>query len=360
MVSVFVGRIIVSPFVVVAAFAVAALDSDTKRRHTDVLLCALYHFGASSFRAPRVHWQQGGVGGGIFPTLEVPVMQQQRVGQNCHTACTYIYTLLCQFMCPLFVCRCTYSSSIGKSVLWYPVMLLRKDPPPNSHTRFPFCHSRLACPLYVYHGGSLWTPAPLPPTNFNLRAPAQPRNQLTFIFAENFLMGKSGTLKLTDFGFARELAPNERLYSQFGTPEYVAPEVSLVYMYRYEVSTSIPRSPVFCACFFFVILSCDSMFLPSYFICPLLAFLSLSRSLSPSFWTCYMTGAERVRPRDAGRRVGPGRAHLRASRRPDAVQVGQRRRDVRAHRGWRLRLSRGPGPPCVGKAIYEIHGEVLR
>lgn len=38
-------------------------------------------------------------------------------------------------------------------------------------------------------------------------------------------MGKSGTLKLSDFGFARELAPNERLFSQFGTPEYVAPEV---------------------------------------------------------------------------------------------------------------------------------------
>ena len=38
-------------------------------------------------------------------------------------------------------------------------------------------------------------------------------------------MGKSGTLKLTDFGFARELAPGERLLSQFGTPEYVAPEV---------------------------------------------------------------------------------------------------------------------------------------
>lgn len=38
-------------------------------------------------------------------------------------------------------------------------------------------------------------------------------------------MGKSGTLKLTDFGFARELAPGERLFSQFGTPEYVAPEV---------------------------------------------------------------------------------------------------------------------------------------
>lgn len=38
-------------------------------------------------------------------------------------------------------------------------------------------------------------------------------------------MGKSGTLKLTDFGFARELAPDERLYSQFGTPEYVAAEV---------------------------------------------------------------------------------------------------------------------------------------
>lgn len=44
-------------------------------------------------------------------------------------------------------------------------------------------------------------------------------------FPENFLMGKSGTLKLTDFGFARELEPDERLYSQFGTPEYVAPEV---------------------------------------------------------------------------------------------------------------------------------------
>lgn len=38
-------------------------------------------------------------------------------------------------------------------------------------------------------------------------------------------MGRSGTLKLTDFGFARELAPGERLFSQFGTPEYVAPEV---------------------------------------------------------------------------------------------------------------------------------------
>lgn len=52
--------------------------------------------------------------------------------------------------------------------------------------------------------------------------PTPPQTRQT---TENFLMGKSGTLKLTDFGFARELEPEERLYSQFGTPEYVAPEV---------------------------------------------------------------------------------------------------------------------------------------
>lgn len=51
------------------------------------------------------------------------------------------------------------------------------------------------------------------------------KSVLRNVKTENFLMGKSGTLKLTDFGFARELAPGERLFSQFGTPEYVAPEV---------------------------------------------------------------------------------------------------------------------------------------
>ncbi|CAM9455339.1 unnamed protein product [Discosporangium mesarthrocarpum] len=43
---------------------------------------------------------------------------------------------------------------------------------------------------------------------------------------ENFLVGGNGSLKLTDFGFAK-MAPTdgERLLSQYGTPEYVAPEV---------------------------------------------------------------------------------------------------------------------------------------
>ncbi|CAM9527426.1 unnamed protein product [Choristocarpus tenellus] len=43
---------------------------------------------------------------------------------------------------------------------------------------------------------------------------------------ENFLVDRDGSLKLTDFGFAK-MAPTqgERLTSQYGTPEYVAPEV---------------------------------------------------------------------------------------------------------------------------------------
>lgn len=42
---------------------------------------------------------------------------------------------------------------------------------------------------------------------------------------ENVLIQKSGYLKLTDFGFIKQLKPGERTYTFCGTPEYLAPEI---------------------------------------------------------------------------------------------------------------------------------------
>eukprot|EP00811_Abedinium_folium_P036156 NODE_8891_length_1462_cov_5.088390.p1 GENE.NODE_8891_length_1462_cov_5.088390~~NODE_8891_length_1462_cov_5.088390.p1 ORF type:complete len:360 (-),score=112.00 NODE_8891_length_1462_cov_5.088390:382-1308(-) len=44
---------------------------------------------------------------------------------------------------------------------------------------------------------------------------------------ENILILASGYSKLTDFGFAKILAPGTRTYTLCGTPEYIAPEVLL-------------------------------------------------------------------------------------------------------------------------------------
>jgi serine/threonine protein kinase len=41
---------------------------------------------------------------------------------------------------------------------------------------------------------------------------------------ENVLIGKDGYIKLTDFGFAKEIGKGSA-YTTFGTPDYVAPEV---------------------------------------------------------------------------------------------------------------------------------------
>lgn len=42
---------------------------------------------------------------------------------------------------------------------------------------------------------------------------------------ENLLLDASGYVKLTDFGFAKQLAPGEKSWTFCGTPEYVAPEI---------------------------------------------------------------------------------------------------------------------------------------
>jgi protein kinase X len=46
---------------------------------------------------------------------------------------------------------------------------------------------------------------------------------------ENILLHKSGYIKLSDFGFAKKLNPEEqnRTYTLCGTPEYLAPEILL-------------------------------------------------------------------------------------------------------------------------------------
>jgi len=42
---------------------------------------------------------------------------------------------------------------------------------------------------------------------------------------ENLLLDSSGYIKLTDFGFAKQLSDGERAWTFCGTPEYVAPEI---------------------------------------------------------------------------------------------------------------------------------------
>ena len=44
---------------------------------------------------------------------------------------------------------------------------------------------------------------------------------------ENVLLNKNGYLKLSDFGFVKQLLPGERTYTLCGTPEYLAPEIIL-------------------------------------------------------------------------------------------------------------------------------------
>ena len=39
------------------------------------------------------------------------------------------------------------------------------------------------------------------------------------------VLRSAGYLKVTDFGFAKRLAPGERTYTVCGTPEYIAPEI---------------------------------------------------------------------------------------------------------------------------------------
>jgi len=44
---------------------------------------------------------------------------------------------------------------------------------------------------------------------------------------ENILLDTSGFIKLADFGFTKKLCPWERTYTICGTPEYMAPEISM-------------------------------------------------------------------------------------------------------------------------------------
>lgn len=43
---------------------------------------------------------------------------------------------------------------------------------------------------------------------------------------ENMLMGEEGYIRVTDFGFAKEV-PRDGTYTMCGTPDYLAPEVIL-------------------------------------------------------------------------------------------------------------------------------------
>ena len=42
---------------------------------------------------------------------------------------------------------------------------------------------------------------------------------------ENVLVDSTGYLKLADFGFIKEVKPDDRTYTFCGTPEYIAPEI---------------------------------------------------------------------------------------------------------------------------------------
>lgn len=44
---------------------------------------------------------------------------------------------------------------------------------------------------------------------------------------ENLLLTLDGNMKVTDFGFAKFVAPTKRTYTLCGTPDYLAPEIIL-------------------------------------------------------------------------------------------------------------------------------------
>ena len=44
---------------------------------------------------------------------------------------------------------------------------------------------------------------------------------------ENIFLSSRGLLKLGDFGFVKQLKPNQRTYTICGTPDYMAPEVRM-------------------------------------------------------------------------------------------------------------------------------------
>ena len=52
---------------------------------------------------------------------------------------------------------------------------------------------------------------------------------------ENILLDSSGYIKLTDFGFAKQLAAGEKAWTFCGTPEYVAPEIITNKSHDYRV-----------------------------------------------------------------------------------------------------------------------------
>ena len=51
------------------------------------------------------------------------------------------------------------------------------------------------------------------------------KTYLQIIFKENVLIDENMNLKLTDFGFALKLDPDENLRALCGTPAYMAPEM---------------------------------------------------------------------------------------------------------------------------------------
>ncbi len=48
-----------------------------------------------------------------------------------------------------------------------------------------------------------------------------------YVQPENLLLTATGNLKVTDFGFAKFVAPTKRTYTLCGTPDYLAPEIIL-------------------------------------------------------------------------------------------------------------------------------------